>query len=246
MLQAVMAGIFERQAELAAAEVQDGGGTIRKANTADIPATAQTFMHYAELLAQLAEEEEHAEFVPVPSRNIIRKEPVGVCACIVPFNFPIAAASWKLAPALAAGNTVVLKPSPHTPVTALMLAEICTRAGVPAGVVNVVTGPAPEIGEALVGPSRRRQGRVHRLDQRRPARDGDGGARAQARHARARRQVAEHHPRRRQPRRRRPRRALRHVLPSGPGLRVGHARPGARVALRRLRREDDRGTRACS
>ncbi len=150
VLQAIMAGIFERQGELAAAEVQDGGGTIRKANTADVPATAQTFMHYAELIAAHTAEEEQTEFVPVPSRNIIRKEPIGVCACIVPFNFPMASAAWKLAPALAAGNTIVLKPSPHTPVTALMLAEICSAAGVPDGVVNVVTGPAPEIGEALV------------------------------------------------------------------------------------------------
>jgi aldehyde dehydrogenase (NAD+) len=150
VLERIAAGIFESQADLAAAEVQDGGGTIRKANTADVPATAQTFMHFAALLRSSPEEEEHEEFVPVPSKNILRREPMGVCACIVPFNFPLAAASWKVAPALAAGNTIVLKPSPYTPVTALMLADICTKAGVPPGVLNVITGPGAEIGEALV------------------------------------------------------------------------------------------------
>ncbi len=150
VLEAIAMAVFERQAELATAEAEDSGGTIRKANTADIPATAQTFLYYAGLVRQHAEEEEHAEAVPVTSRNIIRREPIGVCAGIVPFNFPLASASWKIAPALAAGNTLVLKPSPHTPVTALMLAEICHKAGVPAGVVNVVAGPDADLGEALV------------------------------------------------------------------------------------------------
>jgi aldehyde dehydrogenase (NAD+) len=142
--------IFDRAEELALAEVSDAGGTIRKANLADVPATAQTFLHYSELLAGEKDEEEFEESTPVPSRNIVRREPIGVCACITPFNFPLAAAAWKIAPAIAAGNSVVLKPSPHTPVTTLLLAEICQQAGVPAGVVNVVTGPGPELGEALV------------------------------------------------------------------------------------------------
>jgi aldehyde dehydrogenase (NAD+) len=142
--------LFDRAEELALAEVQDGGGTIRKAQMADIPATGQTFMYYAELLAGLTDEEELSETTPVPSRNLIRKEPIGVCACITPFNFPMAAASWKIAPAIAAGNSIVLKPSPYTPVTTLLLAEICHQAGVPDGVVNVITGSGPELGEWLV------------------------------------------------------------------------------------------------
>ena len=88
--------------------------------------------------------------MPVPSRNIIRREPAGVIAAIIPFNFPFAAASWKVAPALAAGCTLVLKPSPYTPATATMMAQICHEAGVPAGVFNVVTGPDNELGAALV------------------------------------------------------------------------------------------------
>jgi aldehyde dehydrogenase (NAD+) len=150
ILGVIAAAILERSDELAQAEVQDSGGTIRKANLADVPATAQTFQYYADLLLQTPDEEVFTEEVPVPSRNIVRREPVGVCACITPFNFPMAAASWKIAPAIAAGNSIVVKPSPYTPVTTLLLGEICAKAGVPAGVVNVIAAPGPEIGEKLV------------------------------------------------------------------------------------------------
>jgi aldehyde dehydrogenase (NAD+) len=150
VLEAIAGGIFARQDELAAAEVADSGGTIRKANTADIPASAQTFTHYAELLRSLKEEEEFEESIPVPSRNIVRREPVGVVGAIIPWNFPMAAASWKIAPAIAAGNSLVLKPSPYTPVTALLLAEICRDAGVPPGVLNVIVGQDNVLGERLV------------------------------------------------------------------------------------------------
>ncbi len=150
ILREIAGVIFARSDELALLEVQDGGGPIRKANMADIPATAQTFMEYAAILEAMVEEEVHEESVPVPSRNLIRKEPLGVCGCILPWNFPMAAASWKIAPAIAAGNSVVVKPSPYTPVSTLALAEICTQAGVPAGVINVVTGPEPDLGAALV------------------------------------------------------------------------------------------------
>ncbi|MBI4160831.1 MAG: aldehyde dehydrogenase family protein, partial [Acidobacteria bacterium] len=82
--------------------------------------------------------------------NYTLREPVGVVAAIVPWNFPLLLASWKVAPALAAGNTVILKPASWTPLSALRLAEICQEAGVPDGVVNVVTGPGATIGNALV------------------------------------------------------------------------------------------------
>jgi aldehyde dehydrogenase (NAD+) len=150
ILATIGARITERGDELAQCEVADSGGTIRKATTADVPMAARTFFHYAELLAATPEEEELEESVPVPSRNIVRREPYGVCACIVPFNFPLCAAAFKVVPAIAAGNAVVLKPSPYTPVTALLLAEICREAGLPEGVLNVIAGPGPEIGEALV------------------------------------------------------------------------------------------------
>jgi aldehyde dehydrogenase (NAD+) len=150
VLSRVAAALFERADELARAEVLDGGGTMRKATLADIPAAGQTFLYFAGLLGARADEEEHAEATPVPSRNLVRREPLGVVGCITPFNFPLVAAAWKVAPAIAAGNSVVVKPSPHTPVTALLLAEICQQAGVPDGVVNVVTGPDAALGEALV------------------------------------------------------------------------------------------------
>jgi aldehyde dehydrogenase (NAD+) len=143
--------LIDRQDAFVLAEVADSGGTFRKGNIADIPAAMQTFQYYGGLAESVAQEVEEDEFVPVPSRNIVRTEPLGVVAAIIPFNFPLAAAAWKVAPILAAGNTLVLKPSPLTPATALMLAEICHEAGVPDGVFNVVTGPGADVGAALVG-----------------------------------------------------------------------------------------------
>ncbi len=146
-----MADLFiEHQETIVETEISDGGGTFRKANTADIPAAMQTFQYYADLISEMTFEREDAEEIPVPSRNIVRKEPIGVVGAIVPFNFPFAAAAWKVAPALAAGCTIVLKPSPFTPCTAVKLAEIATEAGVPDGVFNVVTGPDADIGIRLV------------------------------------------------------------------------------------------------
>src|SRR5205085_11953009 len=136
ILARIASTILERSDELAMAEVQDAGGTIRKANLADVPATAQTFQYYSDLLLQTPDEDVFTEDVPVTSKNVIRREPLGVCACITPFNFPMAAASWKIAPAIAAGNCIVVKPSPYTPVTTLLLGQICRQAGASAGVVN--------------------------------------------------------------------------------------------------------------
>jgi aldehyde dehydrogenase (NAD+) len=87
---------------------------------------------------------------PGPSLNYIRREPLGVCAGIIPWNFPLLMAAWKTAPALAMGNTVVLKPSENTPLTALVLAEITKEAGLPDGVFNVIPGFGPGAGETLV------------------------------------------------------------------------------------------------
>lgn len=151
ILKAVAAGLMERQEELAAAEVQDGGGTMRKALFADVPGAAGTFQLYGDMLCSpnYSEETVSTETSPVPSRNIVRREPIGVCAGIVPWNFPMVMASWKIAPALAAGNTVIIKPATVTPTSALLMAEVCTQAGVPAGCVNVISGPGGIIGEEL-------------------------------------------------------------------------------------------------
>ena len=96
-----------------------------------------------------------------------RREPVGVCAQIIPWNFPLLIAIWKLAPALAAGCTVVLKPAEETPLVALRLAELALEAGMPPGVINVLTGDG-STGAALVDHPGRRQDRVHRVDRGRP------------------------------------------------------------------------------
>jgi aldehyde dehydrogenase (NAD+) len=142
--------LIENQDEIVLAEVQDSGGTFRKGNIADVPATMQNLQYYAELIESQEGDRVSEEFVPVESKNIITREPVGVVGAIVPFNFPMAAATFKIAPALAAGCTMVLKPSPYTPATALMMAELATEAGLPAGVLNIITGPSAQLGADLV------------------------------------------------------------------------------------------------
>ena len=101
---------------------------------------------------------------PTHSYNFVLREPVGVCAGIIPWNFPLVMAVWKLAPALAMGNTCVLKPASNTPLTALKLAEILDETDLPKGVVNVITGGGATVGEELASQPGRRQGRLHRLD----------------------------------------------------------------------------------
>jgi betaine-aldehyde dehydrogenase len=108
---------------------------------------ADCFEYYAGAVSK-----HFGETIPVgpPGLSLTLREPVGVCGLIVPWNFPAVIAAWKLAPALACGNTVVLKPSPETPLTALLLAQLCAEAGLPEGVLNVVPGPGPGCGSALV------------------------------------------------------------------------------------------------
>ena len=149
VLDSIAAAVMERADELAAAEAQDGGGTIRKASFMDVPGAAGTFQQFAKVLRESVEEEVYEETAPVPSKNIIRSEPIGVCAGITPWNFPMIMAAWKIAPAIAAGNSVIVKPASVTPVSTLMIADICKQAGVPDGVVNVITGPGGEVGEEL-------------------------------------------------------------------------------------------------
>jgi aldehyde dehydrogenase (NAD+) len=151
VLQAVAAKLKEQAPRLVDLEVRDAGGTIRKTRSSDVAGAMFTFRTFAELATRLpAEVPLPFTVAPGPSHNYLRREPVGVCAAIVPWNFPIQNAAWKLAPALAAGNTVVLKPAEQTPCTAVELAKLCTEAGVPDGVVNVLPGFGPEAGEPLV------------------------------------------------------------------------------------------------
>jgi aldehyde dehydrogenase (NAD+) len=128
----------ERSREFAVLESLDNGKPIKESRDVDVPLAAAHFFYHAGWADKL----EYAGFGPSP-------RPVGVAGQVIPWNFPLLMAAWKLAPALAAGNTCVLKPAETTPLTALLLAEVCQQAGLPPGVVNVLTG-AGETGAALV------------------------------------------------------------------------------------------------
>ncbi len=129
--------IQERARELAVLESLDNGKPIRESRDVDVPLAAAHFFYYAGWADKL----EHAGYGPDP-------RPLGVAGQIIPWNFPLLMAAWKLAPALATGNTCVLKPAETTPLSALVLAEICQQAELPPGVVNIVTG-AGATGAAL-------------------------------------------------------------------------------------------------
>ncbi len=131
--------ITEKGRELAVLETMDGGKPIRESRDFDIPTAAAHFFYYAGW----------ADKLRYASRNGADALPLGACGQIVPWNFPLLMAAWKLAPALACGNTVVLKPAETTSLTALALADIIAQADLPPGVVNIVTGPG-ETGRALV------------------------------------------------------------------------------------------------
>jgi aldehyde dehydrogenase (NAD+) len=131
--------IQERARELAVLETMDGGKPIKESRDVDVPLAAAHFFYYAGWADKL-------EWA-VPNR---RPRPLGVAAQVIPWNFPLLMLAWKLAPALATGNTVVLKPAETTPLTALLFAEICQQAELPPGVVNVVTG-AGRTGSLVVG-----------------------------------------------------------------------------------------------
>jgi len=130
--------IQERSKELAIVESMDGGKPIRESRDVDIPLAAAYFFYYAGWSDKL--------IYAFPGKS---PNPVGVCGQIIPWNFPLLMLSWKIAPALAAGNTVILKPAETTSLTALKFAEICRDAGLPKGVVNIVTG-AGQTGAAIV------------------------------------------------------------------------------------------------
>ncbi|KGA09247.1 MAG: aldehyde dehydrogenase [actinobacterium acAMD-5] len=130
--------IQERSRELAVLETLDNGKPIRESRDVDVPLVAAHFFHYAGWADKL----EYAGVGPNP-------RPLGVVGQVIPWNFPLLMLAWKIAPALAAGNTVVLKPAETTSLSALLFAEICQQAQLPAGVVNIVTG-AGETGKALV------------------------------------------------------------------------------------------------
>jgi 4-(gamma-glutamylamino)butanal dehydrogenase len=132
--------------ELALCDTLDMGKPIAESYGTDVPGAAGVFAWYAEAVDKL-----YDEVAPAPPGNLalVRRAPLGVVGAVVPWNFPLDIASWKLAPALAAGNSVVLKPAEQSPLSALLLAELAAEAGLPDGVLNVVPGPGEVTGRAL-------------------------------------------------------------------------------------------------
>ena len=146
ILQRFAEKILGAKEELALLETLDMGKPVQHSLSVDVAAAARTIAWYAEAVDKV-----YDEVAPTP-RNalaLITREPMGVIGAIVPWNYPMLMASWKLGPALAAGNSVVLKPSEKSPLTALRLAELAVAAGLPEGVFNVVPGYGHEAGEAL-------------------------------------------------------------------------------------------------
>ena len=138
--------IEAQQAELAVLGVRDNGTEISMAWKAEPGSAAATFRFYAECVDKI-----NGEIAPAPdgTLGLVHKAPVGVVAAVVPWNFPLMIGAWKIAPALAAGNSVVLKPSEDASLSLLRLAQLCAQAGLPEGVLNVVTGTGALAGDAL-------------------------------------------------------------------------------------------------
>ncbi|MFI1506966.1 aldehyde dehydrogenase [Streptomyces sp. NPDC020597] len=145
ILHAVADGVEKRLEELAIVETTDNGALLRSHRRGVMPRVAHNFRFFADWLLKL----EHEDFDTRGHANHVSWDPAGPSVLITPWNAPLMLATWKVAPALAAGNTVVLKPAEWSPLTASLLADIAAEAGLPAGVLNVVQGYGSEIGDAL-------------------------------------------------------------------------------------------------
>lgn len=149
IMKQVVDKINDNAKKLAQLEVMDSGSTIKKANE-DVFLSAKSLNYFSKMAAQDLDEEIEGVSKSGVSKNILRREPVGVCALITPWNFPLKMAIWKLGPALAAGCTVILKPAMETSVTAAELARLTSETDMPKGVVNIIFGSGSEIGTELV------------------------------------------------------------------------------------------------
>ncbi|MFI2031738.1 aldehyde dehydrogenase [Streptomyces buecherae] len=145
LLHAIADGVEKRTEELANVETVDNGALLRSHRRGVMPRVAHNFRFFADWLLTL----EHEDFATRGHTNHVTWDPAGPCVLITPWNAPLMLATWKVAPALAAGNTVVLKPAEWSPLTASLLADIAAEAGLPAGVLNVVQGYGSEVGDAL-------------------------------------------------------------------------------------------------
>ena len=139
--------LLEKADEIATLETLHNGKPIFESRQIEIPAAAECFQYFAGWADKI-----QGETIPVKGNYLTYtlREPIGVVAAIVPWNFPLLLTAWKVAPALAAGNTVVIKPASQTPLTALALADIAREVGLPPGVLNVVTGPGSKVGQMIV------------------------------------------------------------------------------------------------
>jgi acyl-CoA reductase-like NAD-dependent aldehyde dehydrogenase len=139
--------LMERADEVARLETLHNGKPIFESRQIEIPAAAECFEYYAGWADKVM-----GETIPVKGNYLTYtlREPLGVIAAIVPWNFPLLLAAWKVAPALATGNVVILKPASQTPLTAIALGEIAVEVGLPPGVLNVITGPGSSVGQAIV------------------------------------------------------------------------------------------------
>jgi aldehyde dehydrogenase (NAD+) len=139
--------LMEKADEIARLETLHNGKPISEARHVEIPAAAECLEYYAGWADKVT-----GETIPVKGNYLTYtlREPLGVVAAIVPWNFPLLLAAWKIGPALATGNTVILKPAAETPLTAIALGEIAVEVGLPPGVLNILTAPGPEVGQALV------------------------------------------------------------------------------------------------
>jgi len=140
--------ILEKLDVLAIAESKDNGKPVSLAKTVDIPRAASNFQFFANAITQFSSEAH--ESVGLDAVNFTLRQPLGVVGCISPWNLPLYLFTWKIAPAIAAGNCVVAKPSEVTPMTAYLLGEICNDAGLPKGVLNIVHGLGTTTGQAIV------------------------------------------------------------------------------------------------
>ena len=140
--------IEENLDKLAHAEAEDNGKPLSLAKAVDIPRASSNFRFFGNAITQFSSEAH--ESVGLNTMNFTLRQPIGVVGCISPWNLPLYLFTWKVAPAIAAGNTVVAKPSEVTPKTAFLLGEILTEAGLPKGVLNIVHGTGPSAGQAIV------------------------------------------------------------------------------------------------
>ncbi len=143
-----IADLIDRDIEaLALAETNDTGKPLHVSRSVDIPRASSNFRFFATASMQFSSE---SHWMPGKAINYTLRQPIGIVACISPWNLPLYLFSWKIAPALAAGNCVISKPSELSPTTAMMLGKICTEAGLPSGVLNIILGDGPTTGQAII------------------------------------------------------------------------------------------------